>query len=38
MALKKYVKHFFKVIYLYRVHPLFSWWLESPTKFSKKSA
>ena len=38
MALKKYVKHFLKVIYLHRVHPLFSWWFESPTKFSKKSA
>ena len=31
MTSKKYVKHFFKVIYLHSV-----WGVESPTKFSKK--
>ena len=34
MALKKYVKHFFKVIYLHSVQPSFCWRVESPTKFS----
>ena len=47
MALKKHVKHFFKVIYLHRVHPLSAGGgggggggggVESPTKFSKKVA
>ena len=36
MASTRYVKHFFKVIYLHSVQPLFCWGLESPTKFSKR--
>ena len=39
MALKKYVKYFFKVVYLYSVQPPFCCGgrgVESPTKISKK--
>ena len=38
MASKKYVKHFFKVIYLHSVHLAFCWAVESPTIFLKKRA
>ena len=37
MALKKYVEHFFKVIYLHRVHPHFCWGgLNLPPNFQKR--
>ena len=38
MASKKYVKQFFKVIYLHSVQPPFYWVVESPTKFLEKGA